>query len=475
VSAPRPLWLAGHPVTTADVRSLHSPYDGREVSRVCWGDASHAAQALDAAQASAPALAAMTALERATILESARAGLLARRDELVDLLVAEVGKPRAAARVEVDRAADTLTDAAWAARSAPGTVEPLDAYGSGAGRVGLVKRVPRGLVTAITPFNFPVNLVLHKLAPAIAAGCPVILKPAPDAPSPALVLAEIFAAAGLPAGALSVLPLDVAHAAALTTDRRVKVLSFTGSAKVGWALKAAAVHATTLLELGGNAACYLAADADLDAAIPRLAAGAFTYAGQSCISVQRVLVHRSLWDTFVPRFVDHVRANVIAGDPDHAATMVGPVIRAHDAARLISWIDEAVAAGATLRCGGTRQGNVVAPTVLTDVPDDARLRCEEAFGPVVLLAPVDGDDDALTQIDASAYGLQAGLFTQDIGLLMKAWDRLHVGGIIHNDASAFRVDGMPYGGVRDSGIGREGPRHAMSEYTEPRLLVLRQA
>ncbi len=474
MSGPRPLWLAGRPVTTADVRSLHSPYDGREVSRVCWADETHVAAALDAAERVAPALAAMTALDRATILESARAGLLARRDELVDLLVAEVGKPRTAGRIEVDRAADTLTDAAWAARSAPGTVEALDAYGSGRGRVGLVKRVPRGLVTAITPFNFPVNLVLHKLAPAIAAGCPVILKPAPDAPSPALVLAQIFAAAGLPEGALSVLPLDVAHAGALTADRRVKVLSFTGSAKVGWALKAAAVHATTLLELGGNAACYVAADANVDDAIPRLATGAFTYAGQSCISVQRILVHVKHWDTFVPRFVAHVRATVIAGDPHDAATIVGPVIRAHDAARLVSWIDEAVAGGATLHCGGTRQRNVVAPTVLSGVPDDARVRCEEAFGPVVLLAPVADDDDALEQIDASAYGLQAGIFTADIGLLMKAWDRLHVGGIIHNDASAFRVDGMPYGGVRDSGIGREGPRHALSEYTEPRLLVLRQ-
>jgi glyceraldehyde-3-phosphate dehydrogenase (NADP+) len=339
--------------------------------------------------------------------------------------------------------------------------------------VGLVARVPVGPVAAITAFNFPLNLVAHKLAPAIAAGCPVVLKPAPQAPSAALILGEILSDAGLPPGALSVLPLDVDAAGALSTDRRLRLLTFTGSAKVGWALKARATHMRVVLELGGNAGVYVAADADVPRAIERLAAGGFGNAGQSCIKVQRVFVHRSRWDEVLSGLVAHVASRVKAGDPRDPDVVVGPVIRASDAERIVAWVDEAKAGGATVHCGGTRSGQVVAPTVVTGVDPGAKLACEEVFGPVVALWPVDDDDEGLRRLDDSAYGLQAGLFTRDVGLVLRAWRTLHVGGVIHDDTSAFRVDLMPYGGVKESGIGREGPRHAIDEFTETRILVLR--
>lgn len=470
---PRPLLIGGTPVSTSDVREIRSPWDGAVKSRVCWAGAAEVEQAIALAHATRGTMAGLPAHRRAEILEAARDGLRARRDELVAAVVDESGKPITAARGEVDRATETFTDAAWAARAALGSVEPLDALPAGAGRIGLVQRVPVGVVSAITPFNFPVNLVAHKLAPAIAAGCPVVLKPAPEAPTAALMLAEILHEAGLPAGGLSVVPCDVDVAAPLSSDPRLAFLSFTGSAKVGWALKARAAHMKVALELGGNAGVYVAADADLALAVERIAWGGFVNAGQTCIHVQRVLVHASLYEAFLEALVTRVRDTVKAGSPYDADVLVGPLIRARDAERVLAWIDEARAAGATVHTGGTRSGQVVSATVLSDAPTSCAVEREEVFGPVVSVRPVANDEEALAALDASAYGLQAGIFTRDVGLLMRAWHTLHVGGIIHDDASTFRVDSMPYGGVKDSGIGREGPRHAVLELTEPRILVLR--
>ncbi|MCB9662786.1 MAG: aldehyde dehydrogenase family protein [Alphaproteobacteria bacterium] len=469
----RPFFLAGRWTSSDTVDTLRSPWDEAVVSRVCRAGPHHLEEALQAAHEARGALAATPPAARAELLEAAREGVRTRREELVDVIVAEAGKPVTAARGEADRCLDTFTDAAWACRAALGEVVPLDAAHAGAGRTGIVRRVPKGPVAAITPFNFPLNLVAHKLAPAIAAGCPVVLKPAPQTPTAALILAEILAEAGLPAGGLSVLPLADDDAGPLSTDPRLRFLSFTGSAKVGWMLKARATHLGVALELGGNAGVYVAADADLDHAARRLAAGGFGYAGQSCISVQRIFAHADVAEALVDRLVQEVRDTVVAGDPRDEATVVGPLIRRRDAERVEAWIAAAVDAGATLRCGGTREGSLVQPTVLTDAPPTTQVMCEEVFGPVVTVVAVADDDEGLRRLDDSRYGLQAGLFTRDVGLVMRAWRELEVGGVIHDDASAFRVDLMPYGGVRDSGLGREGPRHAILELTEPRLLVLR--
>lgn len=466
-------WVAGAPRATSDVRPVRSPWDGRVVTEVGQADRSLLDEALARAEGARGVMEALPAHARATILERARDGLARRTEELVAAVVDEGGKPVGAARGEIARAAETLTDAAFAARMTTGWLEPLDAVPAGEGRMGLVRRVPVGVVAAITPFNFPVNLVLHKLGPAVAAGCPVVLKPAPETPSAALILAEILHEAGLPAGGLSVLPCDVEVAQALVADPRVAFLSFTGSAAVGWKLKVLAGRARVALELGGNAGVYVAADADLDRAVEACARGGFANAGQSCISVQRVLVHEAVHEAFLARFAAHVRDTVRAGDPWDPGVVVGPLVRDRDADRVEAWIAEAVAGGAQVLVGGVRQGRVLPPTILTGVPPGCRLDREEVFGPVVTVQSVPGDDAALTALDDTAFGLQAAIFTRDVGLLMRAWRTLHVGGIVHDDASAFRADAMPYGGTKDSGLGREGPRHAILELTEPRLLVLR--
>ncbi len=467
---PRPLFLAGESRASNDVREIKSPYDGRVVSEVCCADSALLAEAID--RCAAPPR--WPAWQRARILDAAARETRRRREEITGALVAECGKPVAAARIEAARAVDTFTDAAFAARGLGGEIQPLDSAQAGEGRIALQRRFPIGPVAAITPFNFPFNLAVHKVAPAIAAGCPVVLKPASQTPTTALLLAEILRDAGLPAGALSVLPMAHDTAAPLATDPRFRLLTFTGSAEVGWELKRRANHMRVALELGGNAGNIVCADADLDLAVEKLTTGAFAFAGQSCISVQRIFVARPLFESFREKIVARVERHVRWGDPRDEEVVVGPLITRGDAERVMEWIAEATDQGATLLCGGGRHDSVVEPTLLGEPDPALRVVEREVFGPVACLLPFDEIEEAFEQVNRSSFGLQAGIFTESVDAALRAHEALDVGGIVHNDASAFRVDAMPYGGVKESGTGREGPRHAVHEYTEPRLLVLKR-
>src|SRR5262249_35591706 len=339
------------------------------------------------------------------------------------------------------------------------------------GRWGIVRRFPVGPIAAITPFNFPLNLVAHKLAPAIAVGCPVVLKPAPQTPFCSFLLAKLILEAGWPSKALSVLPLSNEEAGVLVADEGLKLLSFTGSAAVGWQLKRNAGKKRVLLELGGNAAVIVHSDADIEHAVARCVSGAFTYAGQSCISVQRILVHANMFNQFTAQMV---RASCLmkVGDPADEKTDVGPMIRASDVQRVEQWIQEAVSGGAKLLCGGKAKSSMLEPTLLSATTPQMKVNCEELFGPVATIEPYDDFESALELANQTRYGLQAGLFTRDAGLIFRAFERLEVGGVIVGDVPTFRVDPMPYGGVKDSGLGREGIRYAMEEMTERKLLMM---
>jgi acyl-CoA reductase-like NAD-dependent aldehyde dehydrogenase len=413
----------------------------------------------------------LPAHRRAAICAGISAGIAARKDELAALICRQAKKPIQYARGEVDRASQTFAFAADEARRLGGELVPLDAAPGSEGKIGLVRRVPRGPVAAITPFNFPLNLVAHKIAPALACGASIVVKPAPEAPGPAFVLAELAAAAGAPDGAVGVVDCPVDEAAPLVTDPRLRVLSFTGSAAVGWQLRARAADRQVVLELGGDAAVIVEDDGDWERALPRLVTGAFAYAGQVCISVQRITVHERVAAAFTARFVEAVERLAVVGDPARDDVMVGPLIRTRDADRVASWIDEAVRGGAKILTGGQRDGDTIRPTVLTDVPPDAKLSCEEAFGPVVAICAHRDLDDAIAHVNTSPYGLQAGIYTRDHGKLMRAFAELAVGGVVHDDVPSYRADHMPYGGTKRSGLGREGPRWAIDELTEPRLLV----
>jgi acyl-CoA reductase-like NAD-dependent aldehyde dehydrogenase len=383
----------------------------------------------------------------------------------------EAGKPIRAARTEVERAIFTFTVAAEESTRIYGEYLPLDWQEYTAGRWGIVRRFPLGPIAGITPFNFPLNLVAHKVAPAIAAGCTMIVKPAPQTPLTALLLAETVQEAGWPDGALNVLPLSNEDAGLLVTDDRLKMLSFTGSAAVGWEMKRRAGKKKVALELGGNGAVMVHHDADLAFAAERCVAGGFAYAGQSCIAVQRILVERSVYGKFTEALLAGV-SKLQLGDPLQESTDVGPLIRESDAIRAAEWIQEAVRAGARLLCGGQRQGSMLAPTVLTGTRPEMKVNCQEIFAPAVTIDPYDDALEAIRRINNSAYGLQAGIFTRDLKLLFNAYEELEVGGLISGDVPTFRIDHMPYGGVKDSGLGREGLRYAIEEMTEPKLLVM---
>jgi acyl-CoA reductase-like NAD-dependent aldehyde dehydrogenase len=395
-----------------------------------------------------------------------------RAEELAYALCVEAGKPIRDSRAEVARLIDTFRLAAAAAIDLGGEVLNLEISARSRGYRGMYRRVPVGPCSFISPFNFPLNLAAHKIAPAIAAGCPFVLKPASRTPIGALLIGEALAETNLPPGAFSILPCHRDGADLFTTDERFKLLSFTGSPSVGWDLKARAGKKKVVLELGGNAACIVDEDADLADAVERLVVGAFYQSGQSCISVQRILVHERVYDELRERLVAATK-RLKMGDPKQDDTFIGPIISEDEARRLESWINDAVKAGARLLCGGRRQGVMLEPTLLEGVPADQPLGADEAFGPVAILAPFSDFDAALAEANNSRYGLQAGLFTRDVYKIQRAWDRLEVGGVIVGDVPSWRVDNMPYGGVKDSGFGREGLRWAIEDMTEIRLLVVR--
>jgi len=371
----------------------------------------------------------------------------------------------------VGRAIFTFTVAAEESTRIYGEYLPLDWQEFTAGRWGIVRRFPLGPIAGITPFNFPLNLVAHKVAPAIAAGCSVVLKPAPQTPLSALLLAETIQEAGWPDGALNVLPLSNDDAGLLVTDERLKMISFTGSAAVGWEIKKRAGKKKVILELGGNAGVIVHGDADLAYAAERCVAGGFTYAGQTCISVQRILVEHSVYGKFTDLLLAGVK-KLKTGDPLDDSTDLGPLIRESDAVRASDWIQEAVRGGARLLCGGHRKGPMLEPTVLTATKPEMRVNCQEIFAPVVTVEPYDDFDAALRRLNDSPYGLQAGVFSRDAKLLFRSYEELEVGAVVAGDVTSFRIDHMPYGGIKDSGVGREGLRYAIEEMTEPKLLVM---
>jgi acyl-CoA reductase-like NAD-dependent aldehyde dehydrogenase len=464
-------YLAGQWLTSSQVADVISPYDQRVVGRVSLAGPEHVERAIDAAVRSFAVTRKLAAYERQQALAKISAELTARAEEFAQCISAEAGKPIRTARGEVARACFTFQYAAEEATRSTGELLPLDAQPSSAGRIGLLRRFPRGPVSAITPFNFPLNLVAHKIAPALAAGCSMVLKPAPQTPMVALMLADVIARSGYPPEAVSILPMSNETAAPLIEDERFKLFSFTGSAAAGWALKSRAGKKKVVLELGGNAGCIVHADADLEHAVARCTAGGFSYAGQSCISVQRILVERSVCEAFTAKLTAAAQ-KLRTGDPSDERVDVGPMIRQDDAVRATQWIAEAAAEGAKVLCGGTRSGSLLAPTVLTATKETQRVNCQEIFAPVVTVEPYDDFGEAIASVNRSRYGLQAGVFTRDIERLRRAFDELEVGAVIANDIPGFRIDHMPYGGVKDSGQGREGIRYAMEEMTEPRLLVI---
>ncbi len=471
-----PYYVANKPVKAGKKKlDVLDKYTGKVATRVALPDAAALERAIALAAAAAPAMKRFRPYERQAVLEHCVRRFQERRDELAYALCVEAGKPINDALGEVVRLIDTFKIAAEESVRIDGETLNLEISPRTAGYHGYTRRVPLGPVAFITPFNFPLNLVAHKVAPAIAAGCPFVLKPSEKTPLGALIIGEILAETDLPKGAFSILPLDGKHAEPLVTDPRLKLLSFTGGL-IGWDLKARAGHKKVTLELGGNAACIVDGDqADrLDAVVDRLVFGAFYQSGQSCISVQRILVHDDVYEALRRKLVAKVKA-LKAGDPKKKSTFLGPMIDTAAAERLEGWIAEAKKAGGRILCGGGRKGAMLEATLLENVPRDAKLQRMEAFGPVALLQRFMTFDEALAFANDSDFGLQAGVFTNDLRHAMRAWDELEQGGVIVNDVPSFRVDNMPYGGVKLSGIGREGVRYAIEDMTETRLMVIRDA
>ncbi|MFF5215722.1 aldehyde dehydrogenase family protein [Micromonospora sp. NPDC000442] len=472
---PTAFFVAGRPAHGVDEVTVHHPYDGRQVGRTTVATADQVEAAVAAAAEVAATAAALPAYARAAALDHVSRRLAERAEEVARLITAENGKPVKWSRAEVSRASSTFRWAAEEARRFSGELQRLDTDPAATGRIALVRRVPKGPVLGITPFNFPLNLVAHKVAPAIAVGAPIVVKPAPATPLSPLLLGEILAETELPEGMFSVLPLPNERAAELVTDPRLPVVSFTGSGPVGTAIRRSVPDKHVTLELGGNAAVLIcqdwAGDEELTFAAHRVATFSNYQAGQSCIAVQRVYVHEWLYDGFLPRLVAAVR-ELRTGDPADPLTDVGPLVSEAAARRVEAWVDEAVTAGATIETGGRRDGATYPPTILSGVPRDAKVHAEEVFGPVLVVDRVVDDVAGFAAVNDSAYGLQAGVFTHRLDVAFAAARTLEVGGVIVGDVPSYRADQMPYGGIKGSGVGREGLRSAMDDYTEPRVAVL---
>lgn len=467
-----PYYLANEPVSPNQDLIVTHKYTGDVATRVALADVKAIDQAIEAAAKAAEPMRKMPAFQRQQILEHCVNRFQERFEELAQALCIEAGKPIKDARGEVTRLIDTFKIAAEEATRIYGEVIPMDISPRAQGYSGQWKRVPVGPCSFISPFNFPLNLAAHKVAPAIAAGCPFVLKPASLTPIGALIIGEVLAETDLPKGAFSILPCHRDGADLFTTDDRLKLLSFTGSPEVGWKLKAKAGKKPVVLELGGNAACIVDEGTDLEDAVARIVFGAYYQSGQSCISVQRIMVHESLYDEARTRLIKAV-GELVHGDPADENTFIGPMISEKEAVRLQGWVESAKAAGAKILAGGHRDGAMLDATLLEEVSPDMDISCQEAFGPVAILSKFSDYDAALREVNNSNFGLQAGIFTRDIYKAQKAWDELEVGGVVIGDVPSWRVDHMPYGGVKDSGIGREGIRYAIEDMTEIRLMVLR--
>jgi acyl-CoA reductase-like NAD-dependent aldehyde dehydrogenase len=457
--------------SSGDEVVITSVWDGSAIAVVEQALRDDALAAVESAARAFVVTRKLSSFQRAAILRKIARDIALRKEDFARTICREAGKPIKTARGEVDRGIYTFEVAAEEATRIYGEYIPLDTLEATSGRWGLMRRFPIGPVFAITPFNFPLNLVAHKVAPAIAAGCPLILKPAPQTPITALLLADIVHDSGWPEGALAVMPMANDTAGLLLADDRIKLLTFTGSAAVGWQLKSRAGKKRVTLELGGNAATVVHSDADLAYAAQRCVAGGFAYGGQTCISVQRILVHQPVFDEFTRLLLEGVK-KLKTGDPMDEATDVPPLIREQDAIRSSEWIEEATQGGARLLCGGKRHGSLLEPTVLTGTAPEMRVNCQEIFAPVVTVEPYENFPQAIRQVNHSPYGLQAGLFTRDAKLIQTAFDELEVGGLMVGDVPSFRLDQMPYGGVKDSGLGREGLRFSIEDMTEPKLMVM---
>ncbi len=465
----RKLLIAGEWVETGDWQEVRSPYSGDLVARVPKAGADETRRAIDAAEAAMQEP--LPAHKRAEILVRVAGALGRRHEEVARLISDEAGKPLKSARIEAARAMSTYTFSAVEARKLAGEVVPMDASQAGEGKLALTLRTPIGVVGAISPFNFPLNLVAHKIAPALAAGCAVVLKPAGQTPLSALLLAELETEAGLPPGWLNVLVGPAAEIGdVLVEDERVKVITFTGSSDVGWKLRERAARKRVNLELGNSTPVIVESDADLEAAASATAQHGFSFAGQSCISIQRVYVQRDVYDRYVELLVPKVE-QLVVGDPADDETDVGPVIDDDARERIVEWIDEARQAGADILAGGELEGDLIRPTVIAGADPDLKVSCEEVFGPVVTLTPYDTIDEALELANGTRYGLQAGIFTSNVRTAFRAAQELEFGGVTVNEAPTFRADQMPYGGVKDSGNTREGPAYSVKEFTEQRVVV----
>jgi acyl-CoA reductase-like NAD-dependent aldehyde dehydrogenase len=468
-----PLYLANEAKSPNRDLIVTDKYTGQPATTVAQADAATIDAGIAAAVEAAEPMAEMAAFERQAVLAHCVKRFQERYDELALALCIEAGKPIKDSRGEVTRLIDTFRIAAEESVRMTGEVQPLDISPRAKGYQGIWKRVPIGPCSFVSPFNFPLNLAAHKIAPALAVGCPFVMKPASRTPLGAIIIGEILAETDLPKGAFSILPAHREGADLFTTDDRLKLLSFTGSPEVGWDLKARAGKKKVILELGGNAAVIVDKDTDLADATDRVIFGAFYQSGQSCIGVQRILIHAEVYDAFKARLVE-ATAKLVCGDPKDETTFIGPMIDEKEARRLDGWIQDAVARGATLLCGGQRDGAMLQATLLEGVPPGCKVRDEEAFGPVAILTKFSDFKTAVAEVNDSRFGLQAGVFTRDLEKMFYAWDKLDVGGVVIGDVPSYRVDNMPYGGVKDSGLGREGVRFAMEDMTEIRNLVIRR-
>lgn len=466
-----PLLIGGTWEQSDEVMDVINPYNNQSIAKVCRALPEHAERALHSAHKARPVMSALPSHQKAEILRKVAESIQANREELARTITLENGKPVQESRSEVDRAALTFRIASEETYRIGGEFISLDRNKLSEGRWGITRRFPCGPVFGITPFNFPLNLVVHKIAPAIAAGNPILIKPASKTPVSALMLGEIILDSGIPEGCLSVLPCGSKIAEKIITDERTKVLSFTGSATVGWQLKKLANEKKVLLELGGNAGVVIDRESDLEYAIARCVTGSFSYAGQVCISVQRIYAHRDIFDDFVEEFTQKVKA-LKMGDPLDDANHLGPMIDEENLARVESWVNEAKVAGAKIMTGGRRKNNFYEPTILLDATPKMKVSCMEVFAPVVTITKINDFKDGLDAVNESIYGLQAGVFTNNLKNAFLAFEVLEVGGVIINDVPAYRVDHMPYGGVKMSGFGREGLKYAIEEMTEIRLMAL---